>query len=114
MLAIPRPGEGYSAAQLRGLVASRDGYVTLADIADELRHESLGGWHIKCLGGNVLGLTDYSGRTLTIDGGVDVSLTPGQALLLVCQDGEQILSCEVLDASAAVMALEDALSLLGL
>src|SRR4051812_27109337 len=109
MLAIPRSGEGYSAAQLRGLLASRAGHVTLDDIQQELLRCGFGTWHYQNLGGNVYGLTDYSGRTLTIDNGLDVSTEPQQASLLVCQDGAEILSCDVLDATAAVLALEDEL-----
>jgi hypothetical protein len=114
MLAIPHLGEGYSAAQLRGLRASKAGHVTLDDIQQELLRCGFGQWHYQNLGGNVYGLVDYSGLTLTIDGGLDVSSEPQQATLLICSDGAEILSCDVLDASAAVMAYEDALYVAGL
>lgn len=114
MLAIPRPGEPYAEAQLRGIRAARAGHVTLADVMAELLHCGFGQWRVERLGGNVLGLVDYRGRTITLDGGLDVSLEPNSVDLLFCQDGAQVLHCEVLDAAAAVMAIEDALSEAGL
>lgn len=114
MLAIPHPGESYSAAQLRGLLASRDGHVTLADIANELEICGFGQWAIQRIGTHVLALTDYRDRTLTIDGGLDVSVLSGRALVIVCQGGHQILVTHVDNARNAVEILEDALDMMGL
>lgn len=62
--------------------------------------------YVERLGGNVYGVVDYSGWTVTIDGGVRTAYAEeGPVVMEVCRDGAEVLSTGIHSPGEVVTVL---------